>query len=130
MPTSTPLTATRLAAEALYILRPAVHLLAMLARGTLAWSPWVIGLLMDLTSVALHHRAKGMSRGEESELLRRGQNLLFYLLRSPFYEAFFKTRLMALLSRLKSTPVIHLFADALAYYMETWMQLYTYVWHG
>jgi len=80
---STP-TATSIFGEVLWILRPVIYVIMRLKYGN-SWSPWMISLLVDVTSHRLSKRSN-LSGAETDELSRRRQLLLLYILRSPFFQ--------------------------------------------
>ncbi|XP_058519106.1 peroxisomal biogenesis factor 16 isoform X2 [Ochotona princeps] len=96
----TPLGLRETVAESLYIARPLLHLLSLGLWGQRSWAPWLLSGVVDLTSLSLLNDRKGLSRRERVELRRRTIVLLYYLLRSPFYDRFsdsfwFQSRLKA-----------------------------------
>lgn len=87
--------------EYMFILRPLIYVLAMHKYGQKSWYPWFLSLAIELGSRAsikrcLSNRSGGSSRGgsgtllEKDEMKRRLWLLLYYVLRSPFYDRFTK----------------------------------------
>ncbi|KAG0291140.1 Peroxisomal membrane protein pex16 [Dissophora globulifera] len=85
--------------ERLFILRPLIYVLAMRKYGQKSWYPWFISLALELvsrTSIKHFLGSRGGARGgsgtplEKDELKRRLWLLLYYVLRSPFYDRFTK----------------------------------------
>mmetsp|Transcript_10429 Transcript_10429/g.15111 ORF Transcript_10429/g.15111 Transcript_10429/m.15111 type:complete len:353 (-) Transcript_10429:1896-2954(-) len=66
-------------AELLHILRPVIHLSLVRIYGWKSWKPWLLPLVADIFSIKMMSNVR-------REKARRVQNLLFYLLRSPFYD--------------------------------------------
>ncbi|KAF5920603.1 hypothetical protein HPG69_011183 [Diceros bicornis minor] len=84
----TPLGLQETIAESLYIARPLLHLLSLGLWGQRSWTPWLLSGVVDVTSLSLLSDRKGLTRRERLELRRRTILLLYYLLRSPFYDRF------------------------------------------
>lgn len=85
--------------EYLFILRPLIYVLAMRKYGQKSWYPWFLSLAIELSSrscltTALAARGGGRSGSgtplEKDEMKRRLWLLLYYVLRSPFYDRFTK----------------------------------------
>ncbi|KAF6105448.1 peroxisomal biogenesis factor 16 [Phyllostomus discolor] len=98
--TPTPLGLQETIAESLYIARPLLHLLSLGIWGQRSWTPWLLSGAVDVTSLSLLSDRKGLSRRERLELRRRTILLLYYLLRSPFYDRFSEARILFLLQLL------------------------------
>uniref|UniRef100_G1SFV5 Peroxisomal membrane protein PEX16 n=1 Tax=Oryctolagus cuniculus TaxID=9986 RepID=G1SFV5_RABIT len=96
----TPLGLQETIAESLYIARPLLHLLSLGLWGQRSWTPWLLAGVVDVTSLSLLNDRKGLSRRERLELRRRTIMLLYYLLRSPFYDRFSEARILFLLQLL------------------------------
>lgn len=86
--TPTPLGLQETIAESLHITRPLLHLLSLSLCGQRSWTPWLLSGLVDVTSLSLLSDRKRLTRRERLELRRRTILLLYYLLRSPFYDCF------------------------------------------
>ncbi|KAG0240279.1 Peroxisomal membrane protein pex16 [Mortierella sp. GBA43] len=84
--------------EYLFILRPLIYVLAMRKYGQKSWYPWFLSLAIELTSRrCIKHgfagRGSRCASGtplEKDEMKRRLWLLLYYVLRSPFYDRFTK----------------------------------------
>lgn len=98
--TPTPLGLQETIAESLYIARPLLHLLSLGLWGQRSWKPWLLSGVVDVTSLSLLSDRKGLTRRERLELRRRTILLLYYLLRSPFYDRFSEARIFFLLQLL------------------------------
>ncbi|XP_037022094.2 peroxisomal biogenesis factor 16 isoform X2 [Artibeus jamaicensis] len=110
--TPTPLGLQETIAESLYITRPLLHLLSLGIWGQRSWTPWLLSGVVDVTSLSLLSDRKGLSRRERLELRRRTILLLYYLLRSPFYDRFSEARILFLLRLLADhVPGIGLVAN-------------------
>ena len=116
-------------AELAYILRPISHLLAMFACGEKSWKPWLLALGMDLSSL-YHLQSRGtLQRSEKDEILRRKATLLIYLLRSPFYDNYSKSKILLLLDGFaKWIPGLRLISNPLKEYLPTWQKMYSHNW--
>lgn len=68
--------------------------------GQRSWKPWLLSGAVDVTSLSLLSDRKGLTRRERLELRRRTILLLYYLLRSPFYDRFSEARILFLLQLL------------------------------
>uniref|UniRef100_A0A8C6C182 Peroxisomal membrane protein PEX16 n=1 Tax=Monodon monoceros TaxID=40151 RepID=A0A8C6C182_MONMO len=95
--TPTPLGLQETIAESLYIARPVLHLLSLGLWGQRSWTPWLLSGVVDVTSLSLLSERKGLTRRERLELRRRTILLLYYLLRSPFYDRFSEAKILFLL---------------------------------
>ncbi|XP_062513175.1 peroxisomal membrane protein PEX16-like [Corticium candelabrum] len=130
--TSQPPTALKLdqtAGEALYIARPLAHFPSMFVFGEKSWKPWILSLSMDLASIALLSRGKNYNYAELSELKRRKWMLLFYILRSPFYDRYSKLRILGLLGWLcRVLPWFSMFIQPIVDYLPMWQRTYFYNW--
>ncbi|XP_017522613.1 peroxisomal biogenesis factor 16 isoform X2 [Manis javanica] len=127
--TPTPLGLQETIAESLYIARPLLHLLSLGLWGQRSWAPWLLSGVVDVTSLSLLGDRKGLTRREQLELRRRTILLLYYLLRSPFYDHFSEARILFLLQLLADhVPGIGLVTRPLMDYLPTWQKIYFYSW--
>ncbi|XP_021564691.1 peroxisomal biogenesis factor 16 [Carlito syrichta] len=127
--TPTPLGLQETIAESLYIARPLLHLLSLGLWGQRSWKPWLLSGVVDVTSLSLLSDRKGLTRRERLELRRRTILLLYYLLRSPFYDRFSEARILFLLQLLADhVPGIGLVTRPLMDYLPTWQKIYFYSW--
>ncbi|XP_062327924.1 peroxisomal biogenesis factor 16 [Osmerus eperlanus] len=116
-------------AESLFIGRPLVHLLSLGLCGKRSWKPWVISGVLEITSFALLYDTKSLTRPERAELRRRAFLLLYYLLRSPFYDRYSETKIIFLLRFLAEyVPGVGLIARPLMDYLPVWQKIYFYNW--
>ncbi|PNJ68499.1 PEX16 isoform 10 [Pongo abelii] len=127
--TPTPLGLQETIAEFLYIARPLLHLLSLGLWGQRSWKPWLLAGVVDVTSLSLLSDRKGLTRRERRELRRRTILLLYYLLRSPFYDRFSEARILFLLQLLADhVPGVGLVTRPLMDYLPTWQKIYFYSW--
>lgn len=125
----TGLSSRRLFAESLYISRPLLHVSSMFLFGQVSWKPWLISCGVDVTSLALMGDPSDLNEEEKSELSRRTLLLLLYLLRSPFYDNYSKTRILGFLKFMNDTiPGISFVLNPLVDYLPTWQKIYFYNW--
>jgi len=75
--------------ELLWILRPLIYLYLLYKNGKHSWWPWIISGLIDLTSIRCSQNKK-LNKAESKEMMHRKLQLLFYLIRSPFFETVFE----------------------------------------
>ncbi|XP_048402068.1 peroxisomal biogenesis factor 16 isoform X2 [Stegostoma tigrinum] len=125
----TILTQQEILAESLYITRPLVHLLALGMWGQKSWKPWLLSGIVDIASLSLMRDPKEMRQSERAELRRRTFLLLYYLLRSPFYDCYSETKILFLLRILTDyVPGVSLLARPLMDYLPVWQKIYFYNW--
>ncbi|XP_028650176.1 peroxisomal biogenesis factor 16 [Erpetoichthys calabaricus] len=126
---STPLGMQETVAEFIYIGRPVIHLLSLGIWGTKSWKPWLISGVLDVTSLGLMNDVKVLNRREQTEMRRRAFLLLYYLLRSPFYDQFSETKILFVLRLLADyVPGLGLIARPLMDYLPVWQKIYFYNW--
>ena len=125
----TDLSNRRLFAESLYISRPLIHITSMFVFGQASWKPWLLSCGVDVTSLAIMGDSSDFNEEEKSELSRRTLLLLFYLLRSPFYDTYSKTRILGFLKFMSDTvPGLSFALKPLLDYLPTWQKIYFYNW--
>uniref|UniRef100_A0A4W4G6E8 Peroxisomal membrane protein PEX16 n=1 Tax=Electrophorus electricus TaxID=8005 RepID=A0A4W4G6E8_ELEEL len=126
----TPLGLQETIAESLYICRPLVHLASLGQFGRRSWKPWLISGLLEVTSYSLlNDSMKGLNRRERAEMRRRAFLLLYYLLRSPFYDTYSEAKILFLLRFLADyIPGLGLIARPLMEYLPIWQKIYFYNW--
>ncbi|XP_036399998.1 peroxisomal membrane protein PEX16-like isoform X1 [Megalops cyprinoides] len=128
-PAPTPLGLQETIAESLFISRPLVHLLCLGLCGRKSWKPWIISGLLEITSFGLMNEMKSLNRRERAERKRRAFLLLYYLLRSPFYDRYSEGRILFLLRFLAEyVPGVGLVARPLMDYLPVWQKIYFYNW--
>ncbi|XP_038075996.1 peroxisomal membrane protein PEX16-like [Patiria miniata] len=118
-----------LAGESLQIARPLLHLTALLVWGQQSWKPWLLSLAADIGSLRLLNTGKRYNHSERTELSNRSTMLLIYLLRSPCYDRYTRSRLLAVLSSISNTvPGVRLIMNPLMEYLPIWQSIYFYNW--
>ncbi|EDV97264.1 peroxisomal membrane protein PEX16 [Drosophila grimshawi] len=117
-------------AEYLYIAKPLVHLAAMGLFGRRSWKQYVVALSFDLYSIHLYRQQRHlMSKQQKIELSRRCVNLLYFLVRSPFYENYTRTRIERILGFVaQNVPLAKVVAGPLKDYIPQWQDTYFYLW--
>uniref|UniRef100_A0A8C1MNH7 Peroxisomal membrane protein PEX16 n=1 Tax=Cyprinus carpio TaxID=7962 RepID=A0A8C1MNH7_CYPCA len=97
--------------------------------GKRSWKPWIISGLLEITSFSLLSDIKTLNRRERAEMRRRAFLLLYYLLRSPFYDRYSETKILFLLRFLADyVPGVGLVARPLMEYLPIWQKIYFYNW--
>ncbi|XP_061077528.1 peroxisomal biogenesis factor 16 isoform X2 [Conger conger] len=128
-PGPTPLGLLETVAESLYIGRPLVHLLCLGICGRKSWKPWLISGIIEVTSFGLMNDVKSLNRRERAEMRRRAFLLLYYLLRSPFYDRYSEAKILFLLRFLSNyIPGVGFVARPLMEYLPVWQKIYFYNW--
>ncbi|XP_061671681.1 peroxisomal biogenesis factor 16 [Syngnathoides biaculeatus] len=125
----TPLRLQETIAETVYICRPLVHLFSLVLCGKQSWMPWLVSAGLELSSFAMLHERIFENRWEREEMRRRTFLLLYYLVRSPFYNRYSQEKIFFLLQLLaKNVPGVGLVARPLIEYLPTWQKIYFYNW--
>ncbi|XP_054625977.1 peroxisomal biogenesis factor 16 [Dunckerocampus dactyliophorus] len=125
----TPLLLQETIAETVYISRPLVHLLCLGLCGKQSWKPWLASAALELSSFAVLYERRFDNRWEREEMRRRTFLLLYYLVRSPFYDRYSEEKIVFLLRLLAShVPGIGLVARPLLDYLPSWQKIYFYNW--
>lgn len=125
----TALSPQRVWAETVYITKPLIHLLSMYTFGTDSWKPWVLSSGLDICSLHMFGDTGDLNATEKYELKRRRFMLLFYILRSPFYDRHAKTKILMTLRILAdNVPIIGIFIRPLIAYLPAWQKVYFYLW--
>ncbi|XP_075234274.1 peroxisomal biogenesis factor 16 [Lycorma delicatula] len=130
------LTSTQCFGEALYIVKPLIHLGSMYCHGQKSWEPWLISLIVDISSIMslksleeYDYNKHSMKKQQMLELQRRKLMLILYLLRSPFYDRFTKHRLnKCLLAVSETIPLTGLILRPLVDYLPRWQDTHLYLW--
>nr|XP_028583097.1 peroxisomal biogenesis factor 16 [Podarcis muralis] len=125
----TPLSAQETVAESIYITRPLLHLVSVGLWGQRSWRPWLLSAVLDISSLSLLSDMKDLNKRERVELRRRTLLLLYYLLRSPFYDRYSEGRILFLLRLLADyVPGVGLVTRPLMDYLPAWQKIYFYNW--
>ncbi|KAM7405644.1 hypothetical protein PAMP_000078 [Pampus punctatissimus] len=106
---------------------PAVFCLGLC--GKQSWKPWLVSGVLELTSFAVLSDKTFQNRWERAEMRRRTFLLLYYLLRSPFYDKYSEEKILFLLRLLADhVPGIGLVVRPLMDYLPSWQKIYFYNW--
>ncbi|XP_031449350.1 peroxisomal biogenesis factor 16 [Phasianus colchicus] len=125
----TPLGLQETIAESIYLTRPLLHLLSLGVWGQRSWKPWLLSAVLDISSLSLLSDLKDLNRRERAELRRRTILLLYYLLRSPFYDRYSEARILFLLRLLADyVPGLGFVTRPLMDYLPAWQKIYFYNW--
>jgi peroxin-16 len=118
-------------AEYLHILRPVIYAVALArskSHGTNSWSPWLLGLAIDLsarqlrkTSVDGAWKVTGLEREEWN---KRGWALGWWIMRSGFYDHLSESWIQAVVGSLKGRIGGDLIAGILDDYRYLWSEYY------
>ncbi|XP_070616487.1 peroxisomal biogenesis factor 16 [Erythrolamprus reginae] len=126
---STPLGTQETLAESIFVTRPLLHLLSLAVWGQKSWKPWLLSGILDVASLSLLSDKKDLNKREQMELKRRTVLLLYYLLRSPFYDRYSEGRILFLLRLLADyVPGVGLVTRPLMDYLPAWQKIYFYNW--
>ncbi|KAK3101686.1 hypothetical protein FSP39_005455 [Pinctada imbricata] len=124
-----PLTKRRMYAESLYICRPLIHLIGMYSFGIDSWKPWLLSGGTDIASLCMMGETMDLNPKEKGEIKKRTLMLLYYLLRSPFYDHYTRAKLLFTLTVLaENVPVIGIILRPLVEYLPVWQRIYFYLW--
>nr|XP_020654242.1 peroxisomal biogenesis factor 16 [Pogona vitticeps] len=125
----TPLGIQETIAESIYITRPLLHLMSLGVWGQKSWKPWLLSGVLDVASLSSLSDMKDLNKRERVELRRRTVLLLYYLLRSPFYDRYSEGRILFLLRLLADyVPGVGLVTRPLMDYLPAWQKIYFYNW--
>jgi len=119
----------RYLAEVLHIMRPICHLSAMIVFKSNSWKQFLIPLFIDTLSLILINGTKDLSQSQKSEVRRRSILMLYYLIRSPFYEKYSNQVITLVLSqveqRINGSKYL---IGPLTSYIPQWRSMYNYCW--
>ena len=117
-------------AELLYVIRPLLHLPSMFVFGEQSWKPWMLSFVTDVASLSLHTQSNPrLTTSEKTEISRRFVLMLFYLLRTPFYDRHSKEKILTVLNGLAdNVPFVSIVIRPLLEYLPAWQRTYFYNW--
>ncbi|XP_048779573.2 peroxisomal membrane protein PEX16-like isoform X2 [Ostrea edulis] len=125
----TMLSKPRLWGETLYIARPLIHLFSMYVCGTMSWKPWIASGTIDVASLCMMGDSKDMNPQEKTEIKRRSLMLLYYLLRSPFFDDYSKMKMLSSMKVLAdNVPGLGILLRPMIDYLPSWQKIYFYLW--
>ncbi|KAJ2400763.1 hypothetical protein GGI23_001834 [Coemansia sp. RSA 2559] len=120
------------AGELLFILRPVLYVLGIRKLGKRDWRPWALSLLVELVSRQMirsdlrDNETTERRTVERDELSRRKWLLLYYLLRSPFFDRFVESRMTRMADWCSNKPLLSLVGALIHDYLPLWQQYYFY----
>ncbi|KAJ1800190.1 hypothetical protein LPJ59_001279 [Coemansia sp. RSA 2399] len=120
------------AGELLFILRPVLYVLGIRKLGKRDWRPWALSLLVELVSRQMirsdlrDSEATEPRTVERDELSRRKWLLMYYLLRSPFFDRFVESRMTRVADWCGNKPLLSLVGALIRDYLPLWQQYYFY----
>jgi peroxin-16 len=117
-------------AEALYTLKPILHLGSIAYFGSAGWKQWLLSLGLDLSSLYLYDKnMKALTFDQRVEINRRKLSLIYYLLRSPMFEKRSKAALTRFLQGTSNkVPLASYICNPILQYMSYWQDTYFYMW--
>ncbi|XP_020279388.1 peroxisomal membrane protein PEX16 [Pseudomyrmex gracilis] len=119
-------------AENLYVIKPLLHLGSMYMTDEKHWYPWTLSFIVDVVSLNIFARCALQtifSKEDEEELVRRRLSLLLYILRSPFYDKYSRTKINALLDTISaSVPLGKALTNAVKKSLPYMQNTYFYMW--
>ncbi|KAK6179151.1 hypothetical protein SNE40_011572 [Patella caerulea] len=127
--TPTVLDRQRIWAEGIHIIKPLIHLATLYKCGQASWKPWLLSCGFDISSLCMMGEPFDLNSNEKGELRRRTFMLLFYLLRSPFFDRFSQAKIIFMLKILADNiPGISLLIRPFIEYLPQWQKCYFYTW--
>lgn len=130
------------AGEVLHVLRPLVYVAMLRRYGARSWTPWMTSLAVEVSSIVLtsaggrlQHSAAAKqaksplpvwSEAEQRELLRRKLLLMYYLIRSPMYEAAVRQAVHRVQGVCSYVPLLRSVVDKAVEILEGVQAYYTY----
>lgn len=122
--------------EVVHIFRPLVYVLLIRKFGIRSWTPWLVSLAVELTSLGIHshvtdlnHRAgkvHQLSSAERDELKRRKMMWALYVVRDPFFANYTKRHLEKAEKVLNPVPLIGFLTGKFVELLEGAQTRYTY----
>uniref|UniRef100_A0A182MQ09 Peroxisomal membrane protein PEX16 n=1 Tax=Anopheles culicifacies TaxID=139723 RepID=A0A182MQ09_9DIPT len=119
-----------MSAELLYIAKPLIHLACMKRFGTNSWTSYLLALALDSASLRMYYRNREvLSKEQRVELSRRCVSMLLYLMRSPFYDRYTRTKITNVLNGIgNNVPLTGTIVRLILSYIPYWQQTYFYMW--
>ncbi|KAL6848547.1 hypothetical protein ACP4OV_021841 [Aristida adscensionis] len=122
--------------EVVHIFRPLVYVLLIRKFGIRSWTPWLVSLAVELTSLGIHSHATDLnqrggkvlqlSSAERDELKRRKMMWALYVMRDPFFANYTKRHLQKAEEVLNPVPLIGFLTGKLMELLEGVQTRYTY----
>ncbi|EEC72380.1 hypothetical protein OsI_05652 [Oryza sativa Indica Group] len=122
--------------EVVHIFRPLLYVLLIKKFGIKSWTPWLVSLAVEITSLGIHSRATDLhqrggkvhqlSSAERDELKRRKMMWALYVMRDPFFTRYTKRHLQKAEKVLDPVPLIGFLTGKLVELVEGAQTRYTY----
>jgi len=127
---STSLDKQQIFGELTYVLQPLIHLSSLGIFGIKSWTPWLLSVICDILSQALHwDQMSNLTSEEKHELWRRRQEMVLYLLRSPLYDLCTKRLMIGILTMAKPrVPFSTHITGFLMAYIPHYRRIYAHLW--
>jgi len=104
----------RILGEILYIIRPLVYLTALFYWRKHSWGTWSVSLAVDICGRLCTGNISTANEAEKDEITRRTVLWLYYILRSPFFEAASRNSIIkALYNAFHAIPFLNLIIDSI-----------------
>uniref|UniRef100_A0A0D9YLJ4 Peroxisomal membrane protein PEX16 n=1 Tax=Oryza glumipatula TaxID=40148 RepID=A0A0D9YLJ4_9ORYZ len=111
--------------EVVHIFRPLLYVLLIKKFGIKSWTPWLVSLAVEITSLGIHSRATDLhQRG--GKLKRRKMMWALYVMRDPFFTRYTKRHLQKAEKVLDPVPLIGFLTGKLVELVEGAQTRYTY----
>ena len=125
-----PLSGIRKAVEYLYIFRPLIYLALLRKCDKKSWKPWLISISLEILALLPSNgwitEAPILTTLESDEIKRRQRCLLFYLLKTPFYQNYSKSVIDNVVKSTETKPIISIFSSMIKDYQPLWENYHFY----
>lgn len=119
----------RYIAEVLHIVRPMCHLSSLAIFKSNSWKQFIIPFVIDSLSLMLMSDTRDLSKSQKSELNRRRLLMLYYFIRTPFYEKYSNTIITIILGQIEHRVSGSKFLiGPIRSYIPEWRSIYNYCW--
>ena len=105
--------------------------LALYKCGLTSWKPWIFSLGLECVSVGLtdpliSDTSQRISLLESDEIKSRQRMLLYYLLKTPFYDHYTKNVIGGFCDGLSNVPILSIIASLIRDYQPYWENYHFY----
>lgn len=119
----------RYIAEVLHIVRPMCHLSSLALFKSNSWKQFIIPFLIDSLSLMLMSNTQDLSKSQKNEINRRRLLMLYYFIRTPFYEKYSNTIISIVLGQIEHRVSGSKFLiGPIRSYIPEWRSIYNYCW--
>jgi len=130
-PFDSPAPAGETFAEILHIVRPIIYLVSMYRYGRQSWRAWIFSLITDVFSLSFYsaRRISPLNEIQRQEVAKRSALLVYYLLRSPFFEALTQRTpgpVKTIAGKLGNVPGFHFIFSSLYDFLLVYREHYFY----